>query len=164
MLPVIAIWVIAALLVGVGVAGTLLPGLPGPILVFAGMLLVAWFDGFVHVGGLTLAALGVLTLLTYVVDFGATLLGVKKLGASRKALAGAALGALVGLFFGLPGVLLGPFIGAVIGELSERRDLVRAGRAGVGAWLGLALAAAGKLALVMTMLGVFAVSWWAGAD
>jgi uncharacterized protein YqgC (DUF456 family) len=159
----IVLWVLAVLLVIAGIAGTVLPALPGAVLVFAGLLLAAWADAFVRVGPLTLTGLGVLAALTYAVDFAATALGAKKLGASRRALIGAALGALVGLFFGIPGVLLGPFIGAVLGELSERRDLVRAGRAGVGAWLGLVLGAGAKLALVMAMLGVFAVSWWTGA-
>ncbi len=156
----IAIWSLAALLVSVGVAGSVLPALPGAVLVFAGLLLAAWADGFVHVGPVALTGLGVLAALTYAVDFAASVLGAKKLGAGRRALVGAALGALVGLFFGLPGVLLGPFIGAVLGELSERPDLVQAGKAGVGAWLGMLLGAAAKLALVMAMLGVFAVSWW----
>jgi uncharacterized protein YqgC (DUF456 family) len=160
----IALWLLAAVLVVVGIVGTVLPALPGALLVFAGLALAAWADGFAHVGPLALTGLGVLAALTYAVDFAATALGAKKLGASRRALVGAALGALVGLFFGLPGVLLGPFIGAVLGELSEQRDLVRAGRAGLGAWLGLLLGAAAKLALVMAMLGVFAVSWWAGSS
>ena len=163
MTTTIALWLLAALLVVAGIVGTVLPALPGAVLVFAGLLLAAWADGFVHVGTLTLVGLGVLAALSYAVDFAATALGAKKLGASRRALVGAALGALVGLFFGLPGVLLGPFIGAVLGELSERRDLVQAGRAGVGAWLGLVLGAGAKLALVMAMLGVFAVSWWSGS-
>jgi uncharacterized protein YqgC (DUF456 family) len=66
-----------------------------------------------------------------------------------------AAGALLGLFFGLPGVLLGPFVGAVAGELLARRGAGVAGRAGVGAALGLAFGAAAKLALAFTMLGVF---------
>ncbi len=161
MAATVTLFVLAALLVAGGIAGTVLPALPGALLVFAGLLLAAWADGFAHVGAATLVGLAVLAGLSYAVDFAATAVGAKKLGASRRALIGAAVGALVGLFFGLPGVLLGPFVGAVLGELSERRDLVQAGRAGVGAWLGLVLGAGAKLALVMAMLGVFAVSWWA---
>ena len=156
----VALWVLAGVLVVVGLAGTVLPALPGAVMVFAGLFLAAWADGFVHVGTAPLVGIGVLAALTYAVDFAATALGAKKLGASRRALVGAALGALVGLFFGIFGVLLGPFVGAVLGELSEQWDLVRAGKAGVGAWLGLLLGAAAKLALILAMLGVFAVSWW----
>ncbi len=61
------------------------------------------------------------------------------------------------MFFGIIGILLGPFIGAVIGEFSSRPDLHAAGRAGVGATVGLALGAAAKLALAFAMLGLFII-------
>jgi uncharacterized protein YqgC (DUF456 family) len=64
---------------------------------------------------------------------------------------------LVGLFFGVVGVLVGPFVGAAIGELSVRRNLAAAGRAGIGATLGLALGTAAKLAIAFAMVGVIAV-------
>ena len=138
-----------------GIAGTVLPALPGPTLVFAGLVLAAWAEGFAEVGAATLAALGVLTALTFAVDFAASAFGARRVGASRRAVVGAALGMLVGLFFGLPGLVLGPFLGAVLGEWTVHRQLERAARAGVGAWLGVALGAAAKLGIVFAMLGLF---------
>jgi uncharacterized protein YqgC (DUF456 family) len=70
---------------------------------------------------------------------------------------GAAIGSVVGLAFGLVGILIGPFVGAVIGELSARPGVVRAARAGWGATIGIAIAAAAKLALGFAMVGVFLV-------
>ena len=93
--------------------------------------------------------------LTYLVEFFASLLGVKKFGGSHRAMAGAALGGMVGIFFGIPGVLLGPFVGAVLGELSLQRGLERAGRAGLGTVVGMALGVAGKLAIGIVMVGLF---------
>ena len=84
-------------------------------------------------------------------------MGAKRFGASPRAVTGALIGGVVGLFFGLPGVLLGPFAGAVIGELSVRSDLNAATRAGFGAALGLLVAAVAKIALAFTMIGVFLV-------
>jgi uncharacterized protein YqgC (DUF456 family) len=153
----ILLWILALALVLVGIAGLVLPALPGAPILFAGLLLAAWAEDFAHVGAATLAVLGTLALLTYAVDFLAGAFGAKKFGASRRAVVGAALGAVVGLFFGIPGVLLGPFVGAVIGELSTRSDLKSAGRAGLGATLGLALGAAAKLTLAFSMLGIFLV-------
>lgn len=152
------LWILAAVLIVLGLAGLVLPALPGAPLLFVGLLLAAWAEDFVYVGGWTLTALGVMAVLTYLVDFAATAFGAKRFGASRRAAAGAAIGALAGLFLGLPGVLLGPFVGAVIGELTARRDLAAAGRAGVGASLGLALGAAAKLALGFAMVGIFLVA------
>lgn len=155
--PGILLWLAAALLVLVGFAGLVLPILPGAPLLFAGLLLGAWAEDFTYVGTGTLAVLAVLALLTYGVDFFASSFGARRFGASGRAVLGAAIGGVAGLFFGLIGVLLGPFVGAVLGELSVRRDLQAAGRAGLGATLGLALGAAAKLALATSMLGVFLV-------
>jgi hypothetical protein len=154
----VLLWVLAAVLVIVGLAGILLPALPGTILIFAGLLLAAWADGFTRVGAGTLVLIGAIAAASYGVDFVAAAMGVKRLGASPRAMAGAALGTLLGLFFGLPGLILGPFAGAVLGELSAHRDLARAGRAGVAAWIGFAVGAAVKVALACTMLAIFAAA------
>lgn len=154
----VLLWIIAALLVVVGIAGLVLPAIPGVVVLFAGLVLAAWIEDFAYVGAGILSILVVLVILTYVVDFAAGMLGAKHFGASRRAMAGAMLGALVGIFFGLPGLLLGPFIGAAIGEFSARRSLGAAGKAGVGATLGLALGVAAKLALAFAMLAVFAAA------
>jgi uncharacterized protein len=149
------LWVLAVGLMLVGLAGTLLPMLPGVPLLFAGMLLAAWIDGFARVGVATLVVLGLLTLLSFVVEYVAAAMGARRAGASRHAIAGAAIGTFAGLFFGLPGLLLGPFVGAVIGELVARGGASRAVGVGVGAWIGFAVGSIAKLAIAFTMLGVF---------
>jgi len=160
----IALWVLALLLVAAGIAGLLLPALPGAPLLFLGLVCAAWAEDFAYVGVGWLALLGGLAALTYPVDLAAGAVGARRFGASGRAVIGAALGALVGLFFGLPGLLLGPFVGAVVAELLwERRNLRQAGRSGLGATLGLALGVATKLALAFAMLGIFAlVRFWPG--
>jgi len=158
----LAFQVVAVILVIVGLAGTVLPVLPGVAFIFLGLLLAAWADGFQRVGAVTLAILGLLTLLAVVADVLASALGAKKLGASPRAVAGATLGAIVGIFFGLPGLVLGPFLGAVAGELSANRPLLHAGKAGLGTWLGLLLGSVAKLTLAFLMVGVFATAWLLG--
>lgn len=153
----VLIWVLAVALISIGLVGLVLPAIPGAPLLFAGLVAAAWAEDFSYVGTGTLVALGVMAALTYAVDFAATAFGAKRFGASRRGIVGAAIGALLGLFLGVLGVLIGPFVGAVVGELSARRDLASAGRAGIGATLGLAIGAAAKLALGMAMIGVFVV-------
>ncbi len=153
----ILLWALAVVLVLVGLAGLLFPAIPGAVVLFAGLAMAAWADNFAYVGWKTLTVLGVLALLTYPADFMASAFGAKRYGASPRAVTGAAIGAVIGIFFGLPGVLLGPFFGAVTGELLTQRHLGRAGRAGIGATVGLVLGTALKLALAFTMLGIFAV-------
>jgi uncharacterized protein YqgC (DUF456 family) len=152
------LWLLAGVLIVLGLAGLILPVLPGIPLMFAGLILMAWAEDFVHVGWITLTLLGVLTLLSYGLDFLATALGAKRFGASPRAVMGAAVGAVAGLFFGLPGILLGPFVGAVLGEFSRKATLRQATQAGVGATLGLLFGALLKLALAFTMLGVFVLA------
>lgn len=151
-------WLLAILLGSVGLAGVVLPAIPGAPLLFAGLFLAAWVENFAYVGKWTLMILGVLALLTYGVDFWAAMFGAKRFGASRRAVVGALVGTVVGLFLGLPGVLFGPFIGAVIGELLAQRSLEDAARAGFGATIGLVLGVALKLALAFSMIGIFVVA------
>lgn len=154
----ILLWALAAVLAIAGIAGLLLPALPGAPLLLGGLVVAAWAEDFAYVGGGTIAILCILAAFTYIVDFAAGALGAKRFGASPRAVIGATVGALIGIFFGLPGVLFGPFVGAALGELSVRRDLLAAGRAGIGASLGLILGVAAKIALAFAMLGVFALA------
>jgi uncharacterized protein YqgC (DUF456 family) len=154
-----ALWIVAVALVLVGIAGAVLPALPGVPLVFVGLLLGAWIDHFQKVGWLTLTVLGLLMLLSFAVDFLATSLGAKRVGASKLAVVGSALGTLAGLFFGIPGLILGPFLGAVAGELLARRGQRQAVRSGFGAWIGLLVGTAGKLALIFAMVGIFVTAY-----
>ncbi|MBU2642408.1 MAG: DUF456 domain-containing protein [Gammaproteobacteria bacterium] len=149
------LWLLAALLIAAGFAGLILPAVPGIPLVFAGLVLLAWAENFAYVGWLTLTVLGGLALVSVGVDFLAAALGAKKFGASSRAIWGAAIGALAGLFFGLPGLLLGPFLGAVIGEFSRKTSLRAAAHAGMGATLGLLFGTLLKIALAFAMVGVF---------
>ena len=153
------LWLIAATLVLAGLVGVVVPVLPGAVLVYLGLLLGAWIDGFERVGPLTIVILTLATGLVYAIDLAAGSFGARHLGASKRAVWGAALGTLVGLFFGIPGILIGPFVGAVAGEYTAHRELARAGKAGAGTWLGLALGAAAKVALVFGMLALFTISY-----
>ena len=155
----VLIWIAAVVLVVLGVVGTVLPALPGPALILGGLVLLAWADGFVRVGGGIIAILAVLTVGTHAVDFAATGFGAKRLGASRRAVAGAVVGTVVGIFFWLPGLIVGPFLGAALGEYTVRRDFQQAGRAGLGTWIGMVVGTAAKLAFVFAMLGVFVVAY-----
>jgi len=156
----ILLWVLAAILVLVGIAGTILPALPGVPLVFMGLLVAAWIGDFQRIGWPTLTILAGLTALAIVADLVATLLGAKRAGASRLALVGAAIGSIVGLFFGLVGILVFPFIGAVLGEFIARQRLNHAAKVGLATWLGMLVGVLAKLSLAITMIGVFVIAYF----
>lgn len=153
-------YVLAGLLILVGIAGTVLPALPGLPLVFAGMLLAAWAGNFQEVGWIPLLILGLLTLLSLGIDFLATSLGAKRVGASKLAVAGAVLGTFAGLFFGPVGLFAGPFVGALGGELMHGREVRKATKVGFGTWLGIVFGIVLKLGLAFAMVGLFAFAWF----
>jgi uncharacterized protein len=153
-------WILAVIMVALGIAGSVLPALPGVPLVFGGLVLAAWADDFQRVGPLPLVVLGLLVLVSFAIDFLATVLGAKRVGATKLALLGAAVGTVVGVFLGLPGLILGPFVGAVLGELASHGKVEQAARAGVATWIGLLFGTLAKLALIFTMLGVFAAAYF----
>ncbi len=157
---VFLLWALAAVLVVVGLAGTVLPALPGVPFVFAGLLVAAWLGDFQRIGWPTLTVLALLTAGAVLVDLVATLLGAKRVGASKFALLGAAVGSVAGIFFGLIGIFIFPFVGAVIGELLARREMGQAARVGLATWIGLLFGAIAKLALALTMIGVFVVAYY----
>ena len=151
----IILWLLAFLLIIAGFGGLILPALPGAVFLFAGLFAAAWAEGFAYIGWGTLTVLGLMAVSTYLLDFAATALGTGRFGGSRRAIVGASLGAVTGLFFGIFGILVGPFVGAVIGELTAQSDPLAAGRAGIGATLGLVVGAVAKLAVALSMVGLF---------
>ncbi|MCS6989363.1 MAG: DUF456 family protein [Chloroherpetonaceae bacterium] len=151
----VLLWTLCVVFVLVGLMGTILPMLPGTPMVFLGLLLGAWADDFQKVGAITLAALGFLTALTFAIDFVATKIGVEKTGASSLAAVGALVGAIVGIFFGFVGALFFPFLGAALGEYLAKKDLIQAGRAGLGTWLGMVISIAAKMGVNFAMIGIF---------
>ncbi|HOB95571.1 MAG TPA: DUF456 domain-containing protein [Aquabacterium sp.] len=148
-------WTLSVALILLGLAGTVLPALPGTALVLAGIVLGAWIDGFAHVGWLPLTIVGVLAVLAWVLDYVAGLMGAQRAGASRQAIVGAALATVAGLAMGLVGVLFMPLVGAAIGEYLARRDHGQALRVGVSTWLGILAGLVAKVVLAFMMIGVF---------
>jgi uncharacterized protein YqgC (DUF456 family) len=151
------LYALGALALLLGVAGVVLPVLPGSLLLLGGALLVAWAEGFTRVGWPTLTVVGLLAAAIWAVDWVAAALGARVAGASRWAVLGAALGLLVGLFLGPAGLILGPAVGAVALEYWQDPDFERALRAGVGTFLGFLLGSVVKVALAFVLLGALAV-------
>ena len=154
----VALWIAAVALVVVGVVGTVLPVLPGPILVFAGIALAAWIDGFTRIPWWLLLIVGAMTALAWVIDYVAAAFGAKRAGASKLAIVGAAIGTIAGILTGLWGLLFMPLVGAALGEYFAQRDAHRAGKVGLATWIGLLIGTVAKLAIVLAMVGIFAVA------
>jgi uncharacterized protein YqgC (DUF456 family) len=154
----ITLWIFSTLFTAIGLTGLIIPVIPGPILLLTGLVLAAWAEHFIYIGPVIIIILTLLAVLAHALDFLAGALGAKRFGASRKAAFGAAIGAVFGIFFGFIGMLLGPFIGALIGELTVSKNIQTAGLAGMGAWLGMVVGAAAKMAIGFSMVGIFIIA------
>jgi hypothetical protein len=157
-MPETLLWILSIALILVGLAGIVLPALPGTILVFGGILLAAWTDDFQRVSGWAVGAVAVLAVLAMLTDYASAMLGAKRAGASRQAVVGAALGTIAGIFMGLVGVLFMPRVGAAAGEYLARRQHGQALRVGVATWIGLLLGMLAKFVLAFMMIGIFIVA------
>jgi len=151
----IALYVLAALLMIGGLAGNILPALPGIPMIFGGIWLAAAVNEYQRVGTGWLLVIGALGAFGVLVDFMAGVLGAKRVGASKAALWGASLGTVAGMFFGIPGLILGPFVGALLGELASGKSVLRSAHVGVGTWLGLLFGTLVKLVISLLMIGMF---------
>lgn len=149
------LWLLAVALILVGIAGTVLPALPGVVFVLGGIVLAAWIDDFARISGWTVGVLAVLAAIGFAVDYVAGALAARRAGASRPGLIGAAIGTVAGVVTGLWGLVFMPLVGAAIGEFIAHRDALRAGRVGAATWIGLLVGAVAKLAIVFTMVGIF---------
>ncbi len=154
------LWIASAALILLGLAGTVLPLLPGTLLVWSGVLLGAWIDDFTRVGVSTVVIISILAALAWALDFVAGLMGAKRAGASKLALVGAAIGTVVGIFMGLVGVLFMPLVGAAVGEYWAQRDQQRAAKVAFATWVGLMLGMVAKVVLSFVMVGIFLVALW----
>jgi uncharacterized protein YqgC (DUF456 family) len=149
------VYALVALLFIVGLVGSVMPALPGVVLILAGAVVHAVATGFDPIGPGRLAILALLMAVAYALDYAAGALGVKRFGGSGWAMTGAVVGALVGLFFGLPGLLLGPLVGSLAAEYAYTRQLSTSARAAFGTVVGLLVGAVAKIGLALTMIALF---------
>ena len=155
----IALAILALALIIGGLAGTVVPALPGIPMLFGGIWLAAVLDDYHHLPVAWLVVIALVGLVGVACDFIAGSLGAKRIGATPEALWGAGIGTVAGLFFGLPGLILGPFLGALLGEFSTGRSVLRSAHVGLGTWLGLLLGAIAKLVLSLIMLALALAGW-----
>ena len=146
------------ILIILGIAGTVLPMLPGIPLIFVSIAAYGWYEGFHHVTPKYLVILAGLAIISVFVEYLATTLGAKYFGSSKKGMWGAFIGTFIGLFIFPPlGILIGPFAGAAIGEYLELNDLEKAVKVGIGTVAGLFSGMIFKLVLAVAMAISFVV-------
>ena len=149
-------WSLTVFLMLFGLVGTVLPLIPGTILIFAGAVLN--FLTLKAIGWPTILVLAVLMILSQVIDFLSGAAGAKWFGASRWGAIGGILGAIIGIFFGIIGLFVGPLVGALLGELLGGKGILPAGKSSWGTFLGTTAGLVAKVLIGLLMVGWFAVA------
>lgn len=156
----ILLWVLSIASIVIGVAGAVVPALPGIPMVFVGALIAAWIGDFEHITWVTLVVLGILTVVGLAVDWFAQTLGAQRAGATKYGIVGSMIGTILGLFMGLFGILFMPLIGAFVGEYIGQRNLRIATNVGWATWVGMLVGTALKLAISFIMIGIMCFALW----
>jgi uncharacterized protein YqgC (DUF456 family) len=150
--------VLAIVLMILGIAGCLLPVLPGPLFTYLGLVALD-LSRFGDISRNLFIILGVIAIVVAVIDYVVPIWGTRHFGGSKYGMRGATVGLIIGLFLGPFGIIVGPFIGAVVGELIFKDDIKYALKAGFGSLLGFLTGIGLKLgaALLMTFYFVKAL-------
>jgi uncharacterized protein len=152
-----AFWTIITLLIMIlGFFGTVLPVIPGIVLIYAGYLLYGFATHWQAYGVGVLIAWGIVTCLVLFLDFYAGVIGARRFGASRFGTWGSLIGGVAGaIAAGFPGLIVGPFAGAVVGELMAGRSRLQALRSAWGSVVGFLAGSLIRIAVGVVMIGTF---------
>lgn len=152
--------VIALILMLLGILGSFLPVLPGPITSWFGFLLL-YFSPLVEVSKTFLSITLVIAILIWILDYFIPAMGTKKFGGSRSGMIGTTVGLLVGLFSPIPGgIIIGPFLGALFGEMLNKADSKTALKAAFGSFLGFLTSTFIKFVVAIIYFGFFVSFLW----
>lgn len=152
--------ILGAICILVGLAGSILPGLPGPPLSYLGILLLHW-TRFAQFSNRMLWTWAVIVIVVAILDYVVPILGTRKYGGTRAGVRGSVIGLIVGIFFlplgpfGLFGIIGGPFIGAWIGELLAGQEQQKALRAAFGSFVGFLAGTLMKIAVSLILAFYF---------
>jgi uncharacterized protein YqgC (DUF456 family) len=154
----IVFFILALIVMIVGLIGIILPVLPGVPLIFVAAFLYGLLTGFKSIGGQTLIILGVLTVVSLIMDWLASILGMRKMGGSKVGMFGALIGMIAGLLLpgvGFIGFIIGAFVGAFVFELLVCKETRIALRAGLGSFIGFLAGGLIKFVISVVMIGIF---------
>jgi len=151
----ILLLILGLILILAGIVGCILPGLPGPLTAWVGLLLTIWAkvipDDWSFIG-VSFVVVLIITVLDYIIPA----VGTKKFGGSKYGTFGAIIGLIVGLFVPIPGgIIVGAFVGAFIGEFIKNNDAPQAIKAAFGALVGFLISTGMQLIVTLVFLGIY---------
>ncbi|MDB4206378.1 DUF456 domain-containing protein [Flavobacteriaceae bacterium] len=151
---------IAAFLMILGIIGSFLPVLPGPLTSWVG-LLILYFIPNIGVSQKIIIITLIFAILIWILDYIIPAIGTKKFGGSKAGMIGTTVGLVIGILAPIPGgIIVGPFLGALIGELLNKADSKTAVKAAFGSLLGFLTSAFIKFIVAVIYFGLFISILW----
>ncbi|WP_396602978.1 DUF456 domain-containing protein [Algibacter sp. R77976] len=152
--------IIAALLMLIGIIGSFLPVLPGPLTSWIGLLVLHFTDAIPMDKSFLIITL-VIAVFIWILDYIIPAIGTKRFGGTKYGMIGTTIGLIVGLLAPIPGgIIIGPFIGALIGELLNKSDSKTATRAAFGSFIGFLTSTFIKFVVAIIYLGLYIGIIW----
>lgn len=152
--------IIASLFIILGIIGSFLPVLPGPISSWVGLLIIHLTDA-VPINKSFLIITFAVALLVWLLDYIIPAIGTKRFGGTKAGIIGTSIGLVVGLIAPIPGgIIIGPFVGAFIGELLNKADSKTALKAAFGSFIGFLTSTFIKFIVTLIYLGFFVGIVW----
>jgi len=149
--------ILAAFFIILGVIGSFLPVLPGPLTSWIGLLIFHLTD-VVPMNWIFLIITLIVAITIWILDYIIPAMGTKRFGGSRAGMIGTSLGLIIGLLSPIPGgIIIGPFIGALVGELLNKSEFDKALKAAFGSFLGFLASTFIKFIIALVFLGLFIV-------
>nr|WP_321244800.1 DUF456 domain-containing protein [uncultured Psychroserpens sp.] len=152
--------ILATFFMVLGIIGSFLPVLPGPLTSWIGLLIFHLTD-VVPMNWTFLIITLIIALGIWVLDYIIPAMGTKRFGGTKAGMIGTSIGLIVGLIAPIPGgIIIGPFFGALIGELLNKAEFDKAVKAAFGSFLGFIASTFIKFIVAMIFLGFFIVKFF----
>ncbi len=150
--------IIALIVMCIGFLGVFLPGIPGTGLIFITALIYGIITKFSDITIAIIVIMGILTVVSVILDYASSIFTTKKAGASKYGLVGAVIGGIIGfIIFNIIGLLIGQFIGAVVGELIKKTDARKSIKIGFASFLGYIIGIVANSTIAVIMIVIFAL-------
>ena len=156
--------IVSLLFMILGIVGSFLPILPGPLTSWVGLLILKFTDA-IPISNTFIIVTFIFALAIWVLDYIIPAMGTKRFGGSKAGMIGTTIGLIVGLLSPIPfGIIIGPFCGALIGELTNDNDVNKATKAAFGSFLGFIASTFLKFIVSMVYLGFFLMKVFGNFD
>ena len=152
--------IISAVLIILGIIGSFMPILPGPLTSWFGLFILNLISS-VEIDSALLIITFIIAITIFILDSLIPIYGSKYFGATKYGIIGASIGLVIGIIIPIPfGILIGPILGALIGELLFNNDLRKSIKSSIGVLIGFVASSFIKFVTSIVYLMIYIIQLW----